>query len=135
MFKIKRAFEPASAEDGLRILVDRLWPRGLSKEKAALDEWDRLVAPSDALRRWYAHSPQRWQEFKSRYAQELRETCPEELKRLRALGRGGKVVTLLFASREPEMNNAAALKEIIEKRRAASPAAARNRRRHGETSG
>lgn len=134
MFKIKRAFEPASAEDGRRILVDRLWPRGLTKEKAALDEWDRLVAPSDALRRWYAHSPQRWREFKSRYARELRETCPEELKRLRALGRG-KVVTLLFASREPAMNNAAALKEIIETRRAALPAAARNRRQHGARSG
>jgi len=134
MFKIKRAFEPASNEDGLRILVDRLWPRGLTKEKAALDEWDRRVAPSDALRRWYGHSPQRWLEFKERYARELRETCPEELKRLRALGRD-KVVTLLFASREPAMNNAAALKEIIETRRAVSPATARNRRPHGARSG
>ncbi|WP_400767773.1 DUF488 domain-containing protein [Methylosinus sporium] len=134
MFKIKRAYEPASAEDGKRILVDRLWPRGLSKAKAALDEWDRLVAPSDALRRWYAHSPQRWREFKTRYARELRETCPEELKRLRALGRGN-VVTLVFSSREPAMNNAAALKEIIEMRRAASPAAARNPRPHGARNG
>ncbi|WP_166141705.1 DUF488 domain-containing protein [Methylosinus sp. RM1] len=134
MFKIKRAYEPASAEDGKRILVDRLWPRGLSKAKAALDEWDRLVAPSDALRRWYAHSPQRWREFKTRYASELHETCPQELKRLRALGRGN-VVTLLFASRAPELNNAAALKEIIETRRASSPAAARNPRPHDARSG
>jgi uncharacterized protein YeaO (DUF488 family) len=134
MFKIKRAYEPASADDGKRILVDRLWPRGLSKAKAALDEWDRLVAPSDALRRRYAHSPQRWREFKTRYANELRETCPQELKRLRTLGRGN-MVTLLFASRAPEMNNAAALKEIIETRRVAFPAAARNPRPHGARSG
>ena len=134
MFKIKRAYEPAAAEDGKRILVDRLWPRGLAKAKAELDEWDRRVAPSDALRRWYAHSPQRWREFKVRYARELREACPEELKRLRALGRG-RVVTLVFASRAPAMNNAAALKEIIETRRAVLPATSRNRRPHGARSG
>lgn len=116
MFKIKRAYEPPSPEDGKRILVDRLWPRGLTKAKAALDEWDKDLAPSDALRRWYGHRPERWEEFKARYAQEIRQSHAEEAERLGKLGRHD-TVTLLFSSRELAKNNAAALKEIIEARR------------------
>ncbi|MBY6240206.1 DUF488 family protein [Methylosinus sp. Sm6] len=116
MFKIKRAYDPPAAEDGKRILVDRLWPRGLAKEKAALDEWDKEIAPSDALRRWFAHRPERWETFKACYAQEIREGHAEDAARLRRLGRKG-VVTLLFASREPAMNNAAALKDIMKRAR------------------
>jgi uncharacterized protein YeaO (DUF488 family) len=116
MFKIKHAYDPPAPGDGKRILVDRLWPRGLSKERAALHEWDKEIAPSDALRRWYAHKPERWETFKARYAQEVRESHAEDAARLRALAREG-VVTLLFSSREPELNNAAALKEIITEQR------------------
>lgn len=116
MFKIKRAYDPPSPDDGRRILVDRLWPRGLTKAEAALDEWDKELAPSDVLRRWYGHRPERWEEFKTRYAREIREAHADEAERLRKLGRTG-VVTLLFSAREPAENNAAALKEIIEARR------------------
>ncbi|HEY8260690.1 MAG TPA: DUF488 family protein [Methylosinus sp.] len=112
MFKIKRAYDPPASGDGKRILVDRLWPRGLTKTRAALHEWDKEIAPSDALRRWYGHRPERWETFKARYAQEIQDSHAEDAARLRRLAREG-VVTLLFSSREPEMNNAAALKEII----------------------
>jgi uncharacterized protein YeaO (DUF488 family) len=116
MLKIKRAYEPPSREDGKRILVDRLWPRGLTKDKAALDEWDKELAPSNELRRWYGHRPERWDEFKTRYAEEIRKDHAQELERLRKLSRR-ETVTLLFSSREPAKNNAAALKEILEARR------------------
>ena len=102
----------------MRILVDRLWPRGLTKAKAALHEWDKEIAPSDALRRWFGHRPERWETFKARYAQEIREAHAEDAARLRRLAREG-VVTLLFSSHEPSMNNAAALEEIITARRSA----------------
>jgi uncharacterized protein YeaO (DUF488 family) len=117
MLEIKRVYDPPAADDGMRILVDRLWPRGLSKARAALDEWDQEIAPSDALRRWFGHRPERWEAFKARYAQEIRERHAEDAARLRRLAREG-VVTLLFSAREPDMNNAAALKEIIARRRA-----------------
>lgn len=116
MFKIKRAYDPPAAGDGKRMLVDRLWPRGLTKAKAALDEWDKEIAPSDALRRWFGHRPERWEIFKARYEQEIRESHAEEAARLRRLPREG-VVTLLFSSSEPNMNNAVALEEIITARR------------------
>ncbi|ATQ70167.1 MULTISPECIES: DUF488 domain-containing protein [Methylosinus] len=115
MLEIKRVYDPPAPDDGMRILVDRLWPRGLSKARAALDEWNKEIAPSDALRRWFGHRPERWEEFKARYAQEIRERHAEDAARLRRLARG-RVVTLLFAAREPHMNNAAALKEIIARR-------------------
>jgi uncharacterized protein YeaO (DUF488 family) len=115
MLEIKRVYDPPAPDDGVRILVDRLWPRGLSKARAALDEWAKEIAPSDALRRWFGHRPERWEEFKARYAQEIRERHAEDAARLRRLAHG-RVVTLLFAAREPDMNNAAALKEIIARR-------------------
>lgn len=112
--RIKRVYEEVSPEDGRRILVDRLWPRGLSKEKAKIDFWPRELAPSTELRRWYGHDPQKWEEFRERYFQEL-EAQPQLLSQLREeLARG--VVTFLFSSKELEINNAVALKIYLESR-------------------
>ena len=110
--RTKRIYEPPAKADGRRILIDRLWPRGLSKESARLDYWARDVAPSTELRRWYQHDPEKWQEFRRRYFAEL-EANPEGLAELRAqLGRG--TVTLLFSSKEEALNNASALREFLE---------------------
>ncbi|MBX6350597.1 MAG: DUF488 domain-containing protein [Clostridia bacterium] len=111
--RIKRVYDAASPEDGRRVLVDRLWPRGLSKDAAAVDEWLRDIAPSDELRRWFAHEPDRWPEFRRRYRDELADPRRSEaLRRLRELARAGRV-TLLFAARDEERNNAAVLAEIL----------------------
>lgn len=111
--KIKRIHEPAEPGDGARVLVDRLWPRGVSKEKAALTQWLREVAPSDELRRWFDHRPERWDEFRRKYSGEL-AAAPETWRPLRELTGKGPV-TLLFAARDETRNNAVALKEFIEK--------------------
>lgn len=111
MIKTKRAYEPASADDGRRILVDRLWPRGLTKEKARIDEWLKEIAPSNQLRKWYSHEPAKWQEFKKRYKDELRDKTGI-LDGLKAESRR-KTITLVFSSREESLNNAEALKEIL----------------------
>lgn len=108
---LKRVYDPPSPEDGLRILVDLLWPRGLKKEAAALDRWDRDIAPSDALRKEFAHDHSRWEEFKARYFAEL-DSNPEPVKRIAAEARKG-TVTLLFAARDTERNNAVALREYL----------------------
>ncbi|MGO9829164.1 MAG: carbonic anhydrase [Myxococcaceae bacterium] len=112
--QMKRIYAPAAAEDGYRVLVDRLWPRGISKQRAHLDAWLRELAPSDALRRWYGHRPARWEEFQRRYTSEL-QAHPEAVQRLVAQAQQGPL-TLLYASRETELNNAAALKLHLEKR-------------------
>lgn len=112
-FRVKRVYEPAQDGDGKRVLVDRLWPRGLSKEKAAVDRWEQALAPSDALRRWFAHDAKKWPEFRRRYFAELDDE-PEGLDALRAM-RGR--VTLLFAARDEEHNNAVALKEYLERQK------------------
>ncbi len=117
--RMKRIYEPVAKEDGFRVLVDRLWPRGISKERAHVDAWARELAPSDALRKWYAHRPARWEEFQRRFAREL-EVQEESLQRLLAEARRGPV-TLLFASRETELNNAAALKRHLEERARTGP--------------
>ena len=110
--RIKRVYDPRDAGDGRRILVDRLWPRGLSKEDARLYYWAREIAPSDALRQWYGHDPDKWQEFKSRYFAEL-DANPDGFAELRRnMGEGA--VTFLFSSKEPRLNNAFALKEYVE---------------------
>ena len=109
---LKRVYEEPSPRDGVRVLVDRLWPRGLSKDKAAIDLWIREAAPSDALRKWYRHDPEKWPEFRRRYFAEL-DSKPEELAPLEELGR--RRVTLVFSSREERLNNAAALKEYLER--------------------
>jgi uncharacterized protein YeaO (DUF488 family) len=112
VIRLKRIYEPAAAEDGLRVLVDRLWPRGLAKEKAAVDHWLKEVAPSTTLRQWFGHDPARWPEFRERYRAELRED-PAALAALRRLCRG-RTVTLLYAASDPEHNNAVVLKSLLE---------------------
>jgi len=110
--RIKRVYDPRDAGDGRRILVDRLWPRGQSKEDVRLYYWAREIAPSDALRQWYGHDPDKWQEFKSRYFAEL-DANPDGFAELRRqMGEGA--VTFLFSSKEPRLNNAFALAEYIE---------------------
>jgi uncharacterized protein YeaO (DUF488 family) len=109
--KLKRAYEPASPDDGTRILVDRLWPRGVGKTDAALDSWEKELAPSTELRQWFGHDPARWAEFQVRYADEIRQH-EDALARLRALAREG-TVTLVYAARDEEHNDAAALREIL----------------------
>jgi uncharacterized protein YeaO (DUF488 family) len=111
MLKIKRIYEPAAPADGKRVLIDRLWPRGLTKEKARIDEWLKEISPSDELRKWYHHEPAKWNEFKDRYRKEL-EPYGEVLERVKKEARG-KTVTLLFSSKELERNNAVALKEFL----------------------
>lgn len=110
--RIKRIYDPPSPQDGFRILVDRLWPRGLSKKKAKVDLWLREVSPSNELRKWYRHEPDKWTEFKKRYREEIHEK-KEEFALLRQKAKGG-TVTFLFSSREEKLNNAAALKELVE---------------------
>src|SRR5262249_47314040 len=113
--RIKRVYEPAANTDGRRILIDRLWPRGVSKARARIDFWAKSIAPSNGLRRWYGHEPSKWKEFQSRYRAELRAN-PDGVRELRReMGRG--TVTLVFSSREERLNNAAALKAVLEKRR------------------
>jgi uncharacterized protein YeaO (DUF488 family) len=109
-FRIKRVYEPASPEDGERILVDRLWPRGLKKAQARIDRWMKEVAPSAALRTWFGHEPERFAEFRRRYAAEMAGN--PALAELRKLGRG-RVVTLLYGARDPEQNQAAVLLDLL----------------------
>lgn len=114
LINIKRVYDPPANADGYRVLVDRLWPRGVSKEDAALDRWMREVAPSDELRQWFDHDPSNWDEFRKRYRQELEEK-PEAIGFLLEKARQGKV-TLLYAARDTEHNNAAALREHLAER-------------------
>jgi uncharacterized protein YeaO (DUF488 family) len=109
--RLKRVYEPVAADDGARVLVERLWPRGVSKAGAALARWDRDVAPSPGLRTWYAHDPARWEEFRARYLAELRAHGPA-LEDLRGLARSGRL-TLVFAARDPSRSSAAVLRELL----------------------
>lgn len=113
--KVKRVYEAPLRTDGCRILVDRLWPRGLSKEKAKIEFWARAISPSTELRRWYGHAPEKWPEFKSKYAEELRAN-PEGVEELLQHVRKG-TATFLYSSKEERLNNAVALKEYIESRK------------------
>jgi uncharacterized protein YeaO (DUF488 family) len=123
MVKLKRAYEPAASSDGDRVLVDRLWPRGVRKDDAALDAWLKDLAPSDALRKWFAHEPARFREFRARYARELKSPAAEEL--LEDLAERAKrgTVTLIYAARDETHNNAVVLAHELERR--AKHAAAR----------
>jgi uncharacterized protein YeaO (DUF488 family) len=116
MIKMKRVYDPVSPEDGKRLLVDRLWPRGLTKEKARVDEWMKELAPSNELRTWYSHDPAKWEEFRKRYIAELRgkPELKELMDRIRSEARKG-TITLLFSSKEVEHGNAAVLKELLGK--------------------
>lgn len=110
--RTKRIYEPAESVDGTRILVDRLWPRGVSKEDAALDRWIKDIAPSDELRRWFDHDPEQWNEFDTRYKDELahQQDIIDELRELAE----DETVTLLYAAKDVDHNNAVVLKEVLE---------------------
>ena len=110
--KLKRVYEKPKESDGIRILVERLWPRGLSKEKARVDIWLKDAAPSTELRKWFGHDPSKWVEFKKRYYKELQKN-EQVLKN--AFDQHNEIITFVYASREQEFNNAAALKEYVEK--------------------
>lgn len=110
--KLKRVYEKPSPSDGKRVLVDRLWPRGLTKEQAEIDEWLRDLAPSTELRQWYGHDPEKWTEFKKRYWKEL-DKNPNLVSKLAEECRR-RTVTFVFSSKEEKLNNAVALKEYIE---------------------
>ena len=119
MITIKRIYETPSRDDGLRVLVDRLWPRGMSKEKARVDLWLRDISPSNELRKWYNHDPQKWNEFKEKYFAEI-EAQKGLLEPLRKKIKEEKI-TLLFGSKELQINNATALKEYLETQYINSP--------------
>ncbi len=112
MIKVKRVYKDTDEGDGFRVLVDRLWPRGLSKGKAKVDMWLKEIAPSDALRKWFAHEPEKWIEFKHRYFEELKNK--KELVNLITEKSRSGTVTLLYGTKEERYNNAVALKEYIE---------------------
>ncbi len=112
--RIKRVYEPPAKADGFRVLVDHLWPRGVKKETAAIDEWLKDVSPSTDLRKWFSHDPEKWEEFKGRYFLEL-DKNREAVAKLAERTKAG-TVTLVFSSKEERFNNAVALKEYLETR-------------------
>jgi len=114
MLKIKRVYENSEASDGTRFLVERLWPRGMKKEELKMEAWLKEVAPSDGLRKWFAHDPLKWKEFQKRYRAEL-ESNPNAWKPLLESAKRGDV-TLLYSARDIEYNNAIVLKSFLEKR-------------------
>lgn len=111
IIKTKRIYDPPSSDDGSRILVDRLWPRGVKKNDAKIDLWLKEIAPSDELRKWFSHDPARWQEFKERYREELMNK-PDVVQMIRKELKKGKI-TLLFAAKDIMHNNAVVLKEVL----------------------
>jgi uncharacterized protein YeaO (DUF488 family) len=113
--RLKRAYEPPAPEDGERILVDRLWPRGVSKADAALDAWMKDIAPSTGLRQWFAHDPARWETFRDRYAEELRDHA-DLVEQLRERARRGPI-TLVYSAHDAEHNDAVVLRDIVLGRR------------------
>ncbi len=113
MIRLKRAYDPPDPEDGERYLVDRMWPRGVAKAEANLSDWLKDLAPSDDLRQWFGHDPERWGEFKRRYKLELRaEAKQEKLDRLAETARND-TVTLVYAAKDETRNNAVVLKEVL----------------------
>jgi uncharacterized protein YeaO (DUF488 family) len=112
MFKLKRVYDEPSSNDGLRVLVERLWPRGLGKERAAVDLWLKEVAPSPELRKWFGHDPARWEQFQKRYWKEL-EGKEEAVRLLKQKDRQG-AITLVYAARDEEHNGALALKRFLD---------------------
>jgi len=111
LIHLKRAYDEPSPQDGLRVLVDRLWPRGLTKERAAIDMWAKEIAPSTELRKWFGHDPDKWKQFQTRYRSELRKnrTALDELKRQIK----GKTVTLIYGARDEEHNEAVVLQKVL----------------------
>jgi uncharacterized protein YeaO (DUF488 family) len=115
MIRLKRVYEEHSPKDGYRVLVDRLWPRGLTKARAGVDLWLKEIAPSTELRRWFGHDPSRWTEFRKRYRRELSDR-KELIKQLKQRSKEG-VVTLLYGARDEQHNEAVVLKKVLEGRR------------------
>lgn len=111
---VKRVYAPALADDGVRVLVDRLWPRGLSRDKAAVHHWLKELAPSPQLRHWFGHDPKRWDEFRRRYAAEL-DARPDAVAGLQALC-AAESVTLVYAAKDESRNNAVALRDYLAER-------------------
>lgn len=111
---MKRVYDEPAKADGTRVLVDRIWPRGVRKDEAAIDEWLKEIAPSTELRKWFGHSPERWEEFRRRYEAELAEN-EDAVERLLDLCRKGDV-TLVYAARDDEHSNARVIKELLERR-------------------
>src|SRR5262249_3304818 len=109
--KLKRAYQPPAADDGARILLDRLWPRGVTKSDAAINEWMKEIAPSTELRKWFGHDPSRWQEFRRRYQSEI-QRHPEQFDRLRKLAQHGRI-TLVFSAHDEAHNDAVVLKDLL----------------------
>ncbi len=114
MIRIKRVYEPYAAEDGQRFFIDRLWPRGISKEEFRFDGWLKEIAPSTELRQWFSHDPAKWAEFRKRYRAELR-SHPHALKILIRATRHGNV-TLLYSAKDEEHNDAVVLRQVLEKK-------------------
>lgn len=113
MLKIKRAYAEKGPEDGKRILVDRLWPRGVNRQKAGIDEWRKEIAPTTELRQWFAHQPEKWSEFQKQYKEEL--LAPDKTEELNRIARIAKNqdVTLVYAAKDTQHNNARVLMDII----------------------
>ncbi|MEO6871477.1 MAG: DUF488 domain-containing protein [Chthoniobacterales bacterium] len=111
--KLKRVYEKAAGTDGARVLVDRLWPRGLTKEKAAVELWLKEIAPSTELRKWFGHDPEKWKEFRRRYLAELK-SHPDEVGLIKSKARQD-TVTLLYGARDQEHNEAVVLQQFLEK--------------------
>ncbi|MCL5969917.1 MAG: DUF488 family protein [Patescibacteria group bacterium] len=112
MVKLKRAYESWNKEDGFRVLVDRLWPRGISKERAHLDFWLKDIAPSTKLRKWFGHDPKKWERFKEEYEEELLKK-PEFIDKLKTLGRKHKILTLVYGAKDTEHNEAIVLEKYL----------------------
>lgn len=111
MIQIKRIYEDATDSDGYRILIDKLWPRGVSKIRAHLDEWDKTISPSTELRKWFGHKAERMNEFTELYKAELNQKT-EDLERIKAISKT-KTVTLLYAARDPKINHAVVLQSVL----------------------
>ena len=116
MIRVKRVYEAKESDDGTRILVERLWPRGLKKEEAGIDEWMKDIAPSDELRRWFGHKVERWPEFKQRYIEELPDPKKSQLLEQLIQRAAREDITLVYAARDTEHNSARVLEELVAKR-------------------
>ncbi len=116
MIRIKRIYDPYSPEDGRRVLVDRVWPRGMRKDEAGLDEWLKDLAPSTALRKWFGHDPARWEEFQARYRAELGDPEPRELLERLARDAEAGTVTLLYGAKDERRNQAVVIRQLVEER-------------------
>lgn len=121
MIRIKRIYDQPSPRDGTRVLVDRLWPRGIKKEEARIDEWRKELAPSNELRKWFGHDPDKWEGFRRRYRQELARSGQMETLRWLAQRSRHKTVTLVFSAADKQHNQATVLKQLIEELLSGSP--------------